>query len=120
MPTMRVLPSQNWHGNPTYPVPVVLAQRTPVEVAPPFYNVILAHPADEGTTCIRLPMHQGAELKDAHNGLTMELLIGVCLDRLYAFQAGTYPCGENAAAIEHLEDALRHLANRRMRVDAGR
>jgi hypothetical protein len=120
MPTMRVLPSHHWHGNPTYPVPTVIAPRTPTEVAPPFYNVLLAHPVEDGVTCIRLPMHQGPELKEAHKGLTMEVLIGLCLDRLTTFQLGPYACEENAAACANLQDALTHLAKRRMRVEGER
>lgn len=39
-------------------------------------------------------------------GITEAALLAVLLDRLTAFQAGPYPCEENAEQIKHLEAAL--------------
>jgi len=39
-------------------------------------------------------------------GITEGVLLAVLLDRLTAFQAGPYPCEENAEQIKHLEAAL--------------
>lgn len=117
---LRSLPSRHWHGDPDYQCPSVVAPMTPRDTAPAWYNVILAHPADGGTTTIRLPMHQGVELRERHVGLTMEVLIGICAERLETYQRGAWPCAENAAALDHLRQALQVLGLRRARVDAQR
>lgn len=45
-------------------------------------------------------------------GITMESLMAVCIDRLTDFQAGPFPCDENAIAKEHLEKAMAALQSR--------
>ncbi len=117
MTALRSLPSRQWHGDPDYQCPSVVAPQTPKDAAPAWYNVILAHPAAEGTTTIRLPMHHGCELRERHNGLTIEVLIGICIDRLETFQRGAFPCEENDRALDHLRASLQVLASRRARVD---
>ena len=46
------------------------------------------------------------------NGLTQEVLIAICIDRLQCFQKGPYACRENAIALTHLEDAQMWLQKR--------
>lgn len=46
------------------------------------------------------------------NGVTIEALIAICMDRLMAFQAGPYPSHYNAAAIDSLERAMESLKDR--------
>lgn len=46
------------------------------------------------------------------NGLTQEVLIAICIDRLQAFQAGPYACRENALALTKLEEAQMWLQKR--------
>ena len=46
------------------------------------------------------------------NGLTQEVLIAICIDRLQAFQAGPYACRENALALTKLEEAAHWLHHR--------
>lgn len=46
------------------------------------------------------------------NGLTHEALLAVVADRLARFQAGPYPCKENALALVGVEDALHFLRRR--------
>lgn len=46
------------------------------------------------------------------NGITIESLIAICIDRLEGFQGGPYPCSENAAALMSLEVALSQLQQR--------
>lgn len=46
------------------------------------------------------------------NGITHEALIAILIDRLDSFQAGDYPCKENACAKTHLEEALMWLQKR--------
>jgi hypothetical protein len=51
------------------------------------------------------------------NGITQEVLIAICVDRLRSFQAGPYACRENALALTKLEEAqhwLRHRTLARM------
>lgn len=46
------------------------------------------------------------------NGLTHEILLAVLIDRLEAFQRGTYASRYNAAALGHLQEAQRVLFER--------
>lgn len=46
------------------------------------------------------------------NGLTQEVLIAICVDRLRSFQAGPYACRENALALTKLEEAQHWLHHR--------
>ena len=46
------------------------------------------------------------------NGITQEALLAVIIDRLRSFQAGKFPCRENAIALTHLEDAMHWLQHR--------
>jgi len=49
---------------------------------------------------------KGPVLEAGPNGLTVESLLAICIDRLECFQAGPYPCGENANALLDLRRAL--------------
>lgn len=54
------------------------------------------------------------------NGVTQEVLIAICIDRLECFQAGPFACGENALALAHLKDAQEALHSRtRARMQRG-
>lgn len=46
------------------------------------------------------------------NGVTIEALLAICMDRLSAFQSGPYPSPYNEAAIDHLERAIESLKDR--------
>lgn len=46
------------------------------------------------------------------NGLTQEVLLAICADRLRSFQAGPYACRENAVALTHIETAQMWLQKR--------
>lgn len=46
------------------------------------------------------------------NGITQEVLIAICIDRLRSFQAGPYACRENALALTKLEEAQMWLLSR--------
>jgi hypothetical protein len=50
------------------------------------------------------------------NGTTMEALLAVVADRLNGFQNGTFPCEENAEALEHLNKAIAALQRRSLRI----
>lgn len=54
------------------------------------------------------------------NGITQEVLIAICVDRLRSFQAGPYACRENALALTKLEEAQHWLLQRtRARMQRG-
>ena len=59
-----------------------------------------------------LRFQEGAVPAVGANGLTNEVLIAIVVDRLRAFQAGPYPCRENALAITNLEQGLMWLQRR--------
>lgn len=46
------------------------------------------------------------------NGLTQEVLLAICADRLRSFQAGPYACRENALALTKIEEAQHWLSSR--------
>lgn len=46
------------------------------------------------------------------NGITQEVLIAICIDRLECFQAGPYACAENGDALVHLKIAQQVLQER--------
>lgn len=46
------------------------------------------------------------------NGITQEVLIAICIDRLRSFQTGPYACRENAIALTKLEEARLWLHSR--------
>jgi hypothetical protein len=46
------------------------------------------------------------------NGVTQEVLIAICIDRLQSFQKGPYACRENALALTKLEEAMHWLHHR--------
>jgi hypothetical protein len=46
------------------------------------------------------------------NGLTQEVLLAICADRLRAFQAGPYACRENSLALTKIEEAQHWLHHR--------
>lgn len=62
----------------------------------------------------------GGVLDHPASGLTIEVLIAVCIDRLQAFQSAPLQCRQNAIAITKLEEALLWLGDRsRERTERG-
>ena len=59
-----------------------------------------------------LHFQNGAVGEQGVNGITQETLIAIAIDRLRSFQAGPYPCRENAIALTHLQDAMHWLHHR--------
>jgi len=49
------------------------------------------------------------------NGLTQEVLLEICADRLRSFQAGPYACRENALALTKIEEAQMWLHSRTLK-----
>ncbi len=87
------------------------------DFAPTDYTVTVnPHKTDaDGRWAMHLPFHYTpdprlAPLPVPHAlGVTHELLLGVLIDRLAAFQSGKFACAENAAALAYLRLALSAL-----------
>lgn len=54
-------------------------------------------------------------VKAPNKGVTNEVLLAVVEDRLKDFQAGAFPCEENATALDHIGKALDALKSRTVR-----
>lgn len=64
-------------------------------------------------TVLSLIYFQDGVVKDTEvNGIFNEDLINIIIHRLESFQAGDYPCTENAQAIKHLKAGLSYLNSR--------
>ncbi len=58
-------------------------------------------------------MFQNGPINEAGvNGLTQEVLLAICADRLRAFQRGPFSCRENALALTKIEEAQHWLHHR--------
>lgn len=60
----------------------------------------------------QIHFQEGPLLQTSPNGVSMESLIAVCIDRLEGYQSGKFSCRENACAKTHLEEALHWLHSR--------
>lgn len=76
--------------------------------AMPHYEIVLP----EGGTIHRLSFQHGTIREAGINGVTVELLLAICIDQLQQFQAGPFPCPENDTAIDHMMLAKLALDNR--------
>lgn len=73
-----------------------------------------------GLTSLQINFQNGPIAEVGINGLTQEVLIAICIDRLCSFQDGPYACMENGRALRHLEIALEYLhARTRSRMARG-
>jgi hypothetical protein len=59
-----------------------------------------------------LKFQNGAIGEVGINGITQEILLAVCIDRLRSFQAGKFACRENAIALTKIQEALMWLQAR--------
>lgn len=79
------------------------------------YRVILSSIvglAETAPTYATIDFQNGAIKENGINGCHNEDLIAIVIDRLQSFQAGDFPCRENAIAITKLEEALLWLNKR--------
>ena len=60
----------------------------------------------------RISFQNGPILESGVNGLTQEVLLAICIDRLRGFQSGKFACRENALALTKLEEAQLWLHSR--------
>lgn len=69
---------------------------------------------------VHLSFQLGLVPEKGVNGITIESLLAVCMDRLLSLQLGEWPCPENSLAYDCLESALRWLHQRtRKRMERG-
>jgi hypothetical protein len=62
--------------------------------------------------CTYLKFQEGPVPTEGVNGITMEALLVVVIDRLTCFQAGPYPCADSAHALTYAKVTLAALKNR--------
>jgi hypothetical protein len=75
------------------------------------YRVTHVAPNGQLAAC-HIDFQNGPIKEKGANGLTQEVLIAICIDRLQCFQKGPFACKENEMALIKLEDALAWLATR--------
>ena len=63
-----------------------------------------------------LNFQQGHPANVGINGLTLESVLAICLQRLNAFQKGPYPSDYNATAIMHIERGMEALKDRQREI----
>lgn len=66
----------------------------------------------DGKLDTTINFQKGPIAENGINGLTQEVLIAICVDRLQAFQKGPFACRENALALTKLEEAQQWLFHR--------
>lgn len=79
------------------------------------YNVTGYKPENGGIalpTSTLIAFQNGPIKENGVNGLTQEVLLAICADRLRSFQAGPYACRDNAVALTHIETAQMWLQKR--------
>lgn len=70
------------------------------------------HLNDADGRIVVLEFQNGPIAEAGVNGITQEVLIAICVDRLRSFQGGPYACRENALALTKLEEAQHWLLSR--------
>ena len=81
-----------------------------IEYNAPHHYEILRVPDNQVLAGI---LFQKGPVKEAGvNGIFMEDLIAICIDRLESFQKSNFSCRENAVAITKLEESLMWLRKR--------
>lgn len=68
---------------------------------------------DEGPPATTLRFQNGPLLEAGHNGISVESLLAVVIDRLEGFQSGKFACESNQAALDSTRGALYALLSRR-------
>lgn len=63
-------------------------------------------------TKLEIVFQNGPIPENGVNGVTQEVLLEICADRLRSFQAGPYACRENAIALTKIEEAQMWLQKR--------
>lgn len=65
------------------------------------------------TNCLGVIQFQsGHPGEQGRNGVTLEALLAICLDRLQSFQHGPFPSRYNESALQNIERAIESLKDR--------
>lgn len=79
------------------------------------YKITSDEPRSEDTepaVSLTIQFQNGPIAEAGVNGVSIEALLAVALDRLVGFQSGPYACYENAIALMHVNEAIMWLRNR--------
>lgn len=68
--------------------------------------------SNDDVSLAQIDFQEGPIPSDGVNGVQMEDLMAICIDRLTDFQAGPFACESNQIALEHLQQALAALDDR--------
>lgn len=68
--------------------------------------------AIEGAGGVHIYFQEGPVKEHGVNGISIESLLAICIDRLEGFQSGPHRCRENALAVTKLEEAMHWLQHR--------
>ena len=82
----------------------------------PKLTEILGPPPTGGGECpvlAQIQWQDGSIGEHGVNGVQLEEVVGVCIERLQALQDGAFPCAENTYAIDHLRSAVDWQAKRK-------
>lgn len=71
-----------------------------------------AHDTETAATQGLILFQNGPIPEKGRNGYTIEALLAICGHRLECFQAGDFPCAENAAALNLINQAMSILQTR--------
>jgi len=61
---------------------------------------------------VEIPFQYGPLKEAGNNGLTLEVLLAICIDQLQGHQSNKYACRENALATTKIEEAFHWLEHR--------
>lgn len=76
------------------------------------YQVRFLHPHEPHGTFLRVKFQKGPIGEMDANGVTNEALLAIVAHRLECFQAGNFPCEENAQSLARVREALHWLHQR--------
>lgn len=94
-------------ADPANTQPTVYATHEGIGGASTQYHVVLGgHVWSPDCNEVVIPFQDGTVPEAGLNGVTNEVLLAIVHDRLSAFQAGKFPCGENHSAMLAVQEAM--------------
>ena len=76
------------------------------------YEIIPANSVKRTAPYCLISFQNGAIKESEPNGIFIEDLLAICIDRLQSFQGGNFRCRENAIALTKIEEAMQWLNSR--------
>lgn len=73
------------------------------------YNIAIVNDEGYAHSMQGVKFQLGGVKEAGHNGLTIEALLAIVIDRLECFQTGPFPCIENGIALTAIEYAMEVL-----------